>query len=232
MGIHGLAVVVLHQVALGAVQHAREAQRNGRCVAAGVDAVAAGLEAVELHRGVIQETVEEADGVGTAADAGSHGVGQASGLGDDLLAGLLADDLVEVADHGGERVSAGDGAQQVVGVVHVGDPVAQGLVDGVLERLRACRHRDDGGTEQPHARHVQRLPAGVLRAHVDHAFQAHEGSCGGRGNAVLARSGLGDDAGLAHALGQQCLAQHVVDLVAAGVVQVLALEEDTHSARG
>jgi hypothetical protein len=48
---------------------------------------------------------------------------------------------------------------------------------------------------------------------------------------VLARAGLGDDAGLAHPPGEQGLAQHVVDLVRAGVGQVLALEEDAPAAR-
>ena len=47
---------------------------------------------------------------------------------------------------------------------------------------------------------------------------------------MLAGAGLGDDAGLAHALGQQCLAQNVVDLVRAGVVEVFALEEDPGAA--
>jgi hypothetical protein len=41
---------------------------------------------------------------------------------------------------------------------------------------------------------------------------------------VLAGAGLGDDARLAHALGEQRLAERVVDLVRAGVVEVLALE--------
>ena len=46
----------------------------------------------------------------------------------------------------------------------------------------------------------------------------------GAGHAVLAGAGLGDDAPLAHALGQQALADGVVDLVRAGMRQVLALE--------
>ena len=83
--------------------------------------------------------------------------------------------------------------------------------------------------EQLHPGHVQGLAAAVLGAHVDDAFQAEQGGGGGAGHAVLAGAGLGDDAGLAHALGQQGLAQHVVDLVRAGVVEVFALEEDPHS---
>ena len=49
---------------------------------------------------------------------------------------------------------------------------------------------------------------------------------GGGGDAVLAGAGLGDDPRLAHADGEQDLADAVVDLVRAGVVQVLALEVD------
>src|SRR3712207_9214218 len=68
--------------------------------------------------------------------------------------------------------------------------------------------------------------AGVLLAHVDRAGQPHEGRRGGGRDAVLAGPGLGDDPLLADPLGQQRLAQHVVDLVRAGVVEVLALEPD------
>jgi hypothetical protein len=46
----------------------------------------------------------------------------------------------------------------------------------------------------------------------------------GRGHAVLPRPGLGDDAALAHAAREQHLPDRVVDLVRAGVVEVLALE--------
>ena len=47
---------------------------------------------------------------------------------------------------------------------------------------------------------------------------------------MLAGAGLGDDAGLAHAPGQQDLAEAVVDLVAAGVVELVALEVDLGAA--
>ena len=53
----------------------------------------------------------------------------------------------------------------------------------------------------------------------------------GRGHAVLAGAGLGDDALLAHALGQQSLTDAVVDLVGAGVQQVLALEVNLRAAQ-
>ena len=53
----------------------------------------------------------------------------------------------------------------------------------------------------------------------------------GRGDAVLARAGFGDDALLAHAPREQNLAEHVVDLVRAGVVELVALEIDLRRRR-
>ena len=47
---------------------------------------------------------------------------------------------------------------------------------------------------------------------------------------MLAGAGLGDDALLAHAPRHHDLAEHVVDLVRAGVVQLLALEIDLRAA--
>ena len=70
------------------------------------------------------------------------------------------------------------------------------------------------------------LAARVLRAHVDHALEVEQSAHGGSRHTVLAGAGLGDDAALAHALGQQGLAQSVVELVRPGVVEVLALEID------
>ena len=82
------------------------------------------------------------------------------------------------------------------------------------------------GAEEVHPGHVQRLAAGVDGAHVDGAVEAEVRRGGGAGDAVLAGAGLGDHPGLAHPLGQQRLAEHVADLVGAGVVEVLALEQD------
>ena len=50
------------------------------------------------------------------------------------------------------------------------------------------------------------LPLDVLGAHEDDAGQAEPGAHRGGGDAVLAGAGLGDDPRLAHALGEQDLA--------------------------
>ena len=94
-------------------------------------------------------------------------------------------------------------------VVDVGDPVAERLVDGVLERLAAVVDRDDGGAEQAHPRDVERLALGVLAAHVDDAVEPSRAAAVAVATPCWPAPGLGDDARLADALGQQGLAEDV-----------------------
>ena len=144
--------------------------------------------------------------------------------GEHLLAGLAADDRLKIAHHHRVRVRAGDGADAVERRADVGHPVAQRLVHRVLERLGAGLHRHDLGAEHVHAKDVLLLPLDVDRAHVDDAFEP-EARAQRRGrDAVHAGAGLGDDALLAHAPRQQDLAEHVVDLVRAGVIELFALQ--------
>ena len=185
----------------------------------------AGSTPTSSTAGQLGEAGEDADGVGAAADARRDDVGVAPEQRPALLAGLVADHAVELAHHPRVRVRAHHRAEQVVARLDRGHPVAHRLVDGVLERAAARRRRAHLGAEQAHAEHVERLALHVDLAHVDDALEAEQRGGGGGGHAVLAGAGLGDDAALAHALGEQRLAEHVVDLVRAGVVQVLALEQ-------
>jgi len=105
------------------------------------------------------------------------------------------------------------------------------IVHRVLQSAGAAGHGVDLGAEQLHAEHVRLLPLDVGSAHVDGAGQAEQRADGGGGDAVLPSAGLGDDAGPAHAPGQQDLAHAVVDLVTAGVVQLVAFHVDAGAAQ-
>ena len=180
---------------------------------------------------VVEERGEQSDRVGPATHARDRDVGQGSDELEALGPRLVADAAGEVAHHRREGMRPGRGPEQVGRVVDAGHPVAQGLVDRVLEGAASGRDRDDLGTQHPHAGDVERLPFGVDLAHVDRALEVEVGAGGGGGDAVLAGAGLRDGPRLADALGQQCLTEHVADLVGTGVVEVLALEQDAGSRR-
>ena len=115
-------------------------------------------------------------------------------------------------------------AEDVVGRLDVRDPVAHRLVDRVLERRGPAGHAPDLGAQRAHPEHVRGLALDVLLAHEHDARQAEQRARGRGRDAVLAGAGLGDDPRLAEPPGEQRLAERVVDLVGAGVGQVLALE--------
>jgi hypothetical protein len=75
------------------------------------------------------------------------------------------------------------------------------------------------------------LPPNVLGTHVDDALESEARTDGRRRNTVLARAGLRDDAPFAEARREEDLAERVVDLVCARVIQVLALEDDAAADR-
>ena len=225
MGFGNLAVLILQQIGLVAVQDAGRAagQAGGMLL---LQALARRLDTEHLDVGIVEEGVEQADGVAAAADRGDQQIGQATGAGLHLRLGLGADHALEIAHQFRIGMRTGGGADNVKGVVDIGDPVAQRLVHRVLQGARAAFHADHFGTQQFHAEHIGRLPLHVARAHIDDAGQAEARGNGGGGHAMLARAGLGDDAGLAHAHGEQDLAHAIVDLVRAGVIQLVALEPD------
>ena len=127
---------------------------------------AAGLDADEAH-GVVTERVEDADRVRAATDARHDGVGQPAGALEHLPARLLADHGLQAPHEVRVRVWAGSGADQIVRVLDVRDPVADGVVEGVLEGARAVRDGDHLGAEHLHPHDVGALAAHVLFAHVD-----------------------------------------------------------------
>src|SRR5258708_36868251 len=173
--------------------------------------------------------MEEADGVWAATDTGEKMRGQALFCGEDLLASFAADDGLKIADHCWIRMRAEDGAEKIMRGAEVGEPVAHGFIDGVFERAAAGIDGDDLGGEQAHARDVERLAGHVFGAHVNDTFEAEMRGNGGGSDAVLAGTGFGNDARLAHFQREQALPDGVIDFVRAGVQKSFALEIDARA---
>src|SRR5262249_11622584 len=121
-------------------------------------------------------------------------------------------------------------ADDVEGVLDIGDPVAQGFVHRVLERLGARCHFADFCTHQAHTEDIRLLPLHVDRAHVDDGWKTKTGGDGRGRDAVLSGAGLRDDARLLHSSRQQDLAEAIVDFVRARVVEIFALQINLRAA--
>ena len=102
-------------------------------------------------------------------------------------------------------------------------PVAHGLVYSLLEGFAAGFDASHFGSAQPHSEYVQGLPPHILGTHVNYAIKAEMGAHGGCGYAMLAGPGFGNNSLFAHPFGKKSLTESVVDLVGAGVKQVLSL---------
>ncbi|MHC2523324.1 hypothetical protein ACVIEM_000409 [Rhizobium leguminosarum] len=230
MAFLDLTVTILQQIGAVAVKHAGRTGGDRGAMFVALQTLAAGFDADDLHRGIIQERMENADGVRAAADGSDDEIRQAAFGCQHLLFRFDTDHRLEIADHLRIGMRTGCRSDQVIGILDIGDPVAKRLVHGVLQRAAACRDRFDLRAEQLHAENVRRLTLDIGGAHIDDAGKAKAGGNGCGGDAVLAGTGFGDDAGLAHALGEQDLADAVVDLVRAGMVQLLALKIDFRAA--
>lgn len=204
---------------------------KARGVFACIQAAATTLDAHEADLLILQVGIEGADGVAAAPHAGDDGIRQATRLVQHLGAALQADDLLQFPHDGRVGMRPYGAAQQVEGVVGVGHVVAQGLVHGVLQGAAAALNLEHFGPQHLHAKDIQALAGGVHSPHEDGAAQPQARRRRGGGNTVLPRPGLGHHMPLAHAFGQERLAQGVVQLVGAGVQQIFALEEDPTAAQ-
>ena len=208
------------------MQHTWRSLRDSGGMARGIDAFARRFDAMNFDIRVIDKRMKHADGVGAAAHTGHHQIRQLAFLRQHLRPRLVADHQLEVPHHSRIGMRASRRTDDVERVFDIGDPVAQRLVHRVFQRARTGGDRPYRCTQQIHPKDIGALPFGIDLAHIDHARKAEAGGHGRRRHAVRARAGLGNDAGLAHAPRQQDLAQAIVDLVCAGVIEVFALEID------
>ena len=170
--------------------------------------------------------MKQPDRVAAAADAGDRVVRQPPRRFQDLRPRLAPDHRLEFAHELRIRMRPGRAADQVVRVANVRHPAADRFVHRVLQRPRAALDDLDLRAEQVHAEDVERLPPHILRAHEHRALHPEHRAHRRRRDAVLAGARLGEHAALAHPPCEQPLCDGVVDLVRAGVRQVLSLDVD------
>ena len=91
-----------------AVEHAGDAVADGRCVFARGLAASPGFDSNESNLRIVDERMEHAGGVRTAADTGHDRIRQAAEPFDALGSCFSTDDRLERTDHRGKGVGADD----------------------------------------------------------------------------------------------------------------------------
>src|SRR5258708_2455074 len=199
-----LAVLVLQNVSVSSLKYA--GARSGKTLMRGeaggmfakFAAAAARFDTNHFHIRIAQKIVKEPDGIRATANARKKMCGQTLFSGKDLLACFSADDRLKITHHRGVRMRTENRAKKIVRASHIGDPIAHRFVDGIFERAAAGPDADNLRAKHAHARHVERLPRHVFRAHVDDAFETKlRRDCSGS-DSVLACARFRDDARLAH----------------------------------
>ena len=117
-------------------------------------------------------------------------------------------------------------ADDVESIFNIGNPVAHGFIERVLQRPGTRLDWHHRRTQQLHPIDIGSLAFYILGTHVNHAFHPVARGYRGAGNAMLARPGLSNYAWFTHALGQQRLADGVVDFVRTSVIQVFTLQQN------
>ena len=106
-----------------------------RCgVAPGLKTVASGLTAEQLDTRIVDEGRERTDRVRASAHAGDNDIGQTPLSCKQLGACFVTDDTLQVTHEFGEGMRPGSRPKDVVRRLHVGHPITEGLIDGVLKR--------------------------------------------------------------------------------------------------
>src|SRR5438552_3118689 len=223
MGQFDLAFFVGQQKSFGALENAKSPTLKSSSMFSAPNSLAAGFDADHAYISILQKRVEQSDRVAAAANAGDKQIGQLLRAFEDLTARFNTDNALKIAHHHRVGMRAKDRSQYIMSGADVGDPVAHCFVDRFLKRGLTDRDWNDFRAEKFHPRDIERLSLHIDLAHVDHAFAAEpRRDCSG-GDAVLTRTGFGDDAALAHSLREQNLSEGVIYFVRAGVKKIFAL---------
>ena len=133
---------------------------------------------------------------------------------------------MELSDDGWEWMGSGRGTEEIVGFMEGGGPITEGFIHRVLKSSGSGVDGDDLRSHQLHTEYVWLLSGHIFRTHVDHTLEIQQCARKCSSGAVLARSGLRNNACLPHPLCQQCLTKNLVRLVCSTVYEVFPLEED------
>ena len=229
-GFFNLPVVGLHHQCACSVYNAFCTRLYGGGCIVGIYTVSASFGKNYVYPLVVYIVVNSSGSITASANTGYKIIGiVTSGFFFQLPFYFFRDYALHLGHNVGVGVWSHGRTHQIVGVSRMRTPVANGLATGVAQRHVARSNRVYRGSQHAHTLYVGVLTLYIGLAHKYFALHIHQSANGGGGYTMLAGSGFGYDARLAHVACQQYLPDGVVYFVGTRMVQVFALQVKTAS---
>src|SRR5919201_2383846 len=132
-----LSSLILQNIRICPLQHSGCATTKTCGVLSQFPTTATSFDPDELHVALGDKLLENSNCVGSSANTRNDGRRKAVLGSQNLDTCLLADYGLKIADHGWVGMCAEHTAEQIMCRTDVGNPVAHGFIDGVLQRARA-----------------------------------------------------------------------------------------------
>src|SRR5690348_6200167 len=125
---------VLQDVRVRTLQHPWQTTTETRRLIAKLVTASTGFYPNQLNFLVDDELVKYSNSIRSTTHAGDYRCRQLAFSLHNLLASLLPDHAMKIANHGRIRMRSQHASQQIVRCADVGDPVAHGFVDRIFQR--------------------------------------------------------------------------------------------------
>ena len=109
-------------------------------------------------------------------------------------------------------------------ILHIGHPVADGLINRILQGFATRMNTRNFRTQEPHAKHIERLPFHIFNTHINFALETKHRRHSCRCHAVLSGTSLGNNPRFTHPVGEQNLPHGMIDFMRPRMGEVFALE--------
>src|SRR5262245_13528078 len=140
MRCRNLSFLSLQDIRVGPLQNAGPSPLESRSVLTQSRTTPSGLDTDHRNLFILQEGMKQTNGIAASSNAGQQSVGESVFLAEDLFFSFSANHRLKVSHHHWVGMGAKYRPEQVVGVAHISNPVANSFIDCVLKGFAAARH--------------------------------------------------------------------------------------------
>ena len=148
------------------------------------------FNADQFYLCVSQKSMKDANGIGASSNTGKYRIRKISCGFNHLFPCFYANNRLQLSDQKWVGMRTDNRTNNVIGVVWMGHPITESLINGSAQCFIARIDRNNFGSKLQHPINIGRLSFYVHASHVDHTGNANTSTSSGYGNTVLTGSGF------------------------------------------